>query len=236
VLTGDILSNPQNYAQFENENIRKNGEHVWINWTNRAITDENGEIIEILAIGNDITERKKAENELKAGHDILEAVILNIGVGIVVSDPVGNIISMNPAALNIHEFKSEHDRYLRLEQFTTEYDLEYPDGNKVPFERWPLTLALKGEFVKDFKVKLNRYRSNTSRNISYNSIPVYDRDGNLHLIVMTLTDFTDIQESEQKAVTRATEIEAILSCIADGVLVYDKQGRIRRSNSTAEKL
>lgn len=39
-----------------------------------------------------------------------------------------------------------------------------------------------------------------------------------------------------KSVSVATEIEAILSCIADGVLVYDKEGRIVRSNLAADAI
>ena len=52
---------PERYLSNENENCRKNGEIVWISWTNRPIRDENGQIKEILCIGNDITERVKAQ-------------------------------------------------------------------------------------------------------------------------------------------------------------------------------
>jgi len=59
----EVLRNPDKYANNENENIRKNGERAWIVWTNRGIVDETGQLIEILCIGNDITDRKRAEVE-----------------------------------------------------------------------------------------------------------------------------------------------------------------------------
>jgi len=61
----DIGLHPERYASNENENMRRNGDRVWIAWTNKAIRDEDGNIVEILCVGNDITERKEVELELK---------------------------------------------------------------------------------------------------------------------------------------------------------------------------
>ncbi len=64
-LVNNIFANPEVYALNENENIRKNGDKVWISWTNRPITDVKGEVTEILSVGNDFTDRKNAEDLLK---------------------------------------------------------------------------------------------------------------------------------------------------------------------------
>jgi signal transduction histidine kinase len=50
--------------------MRRNGERVWIAWTNRIAQDTQGRVAEILSIGTDITELKQAEEtirELNAG-------------------------------------------------------------------------------------------------------------------------------------------------------------------------
>jgi PAS domain S-box-containing protein len=60
----DIGRNPEQYKTNENENMRRNGERVWVAWTNRAIHDRGGNITEILCVGNDITERRQAEKKL----------------------------------------------------------------------------------------------------------------------------------------------------------------------------
>ena len=65
LLMKDIQKDPDKYKNSENENIRKNGERVWVSWTNKAIVDEKGDIIEILSIGNDITLKKKLEAQLQ---------------------------------------------------------------------------------------------------------------------------------------------------------------------------
>lgn len=70
-LIEDIIRNPEAHAFNENENIRKNGEKVWIAWTNKPIFDEAGQFTEILSVGNDITKRKNIEESLRKTMDEL---------------------------------------------------------------------------------------------------------------------------------------------------------------------
>ena len=60
----DIGLNPEKHASNENENMRKDGGRIWVSWTNKAIYDKDGNIIEILCVGNDLTERKLLERQL----------------------------------------------------------------------------------------------------------------------------------------------------------------------------
>lgn len=60
----DITMFPERYTTNENENLRKNGERVWISWTNRPIYDAEHRVKEILCIGNDVTERVHAQQLL----------------------------------------------------------------------------------------------------------------------------------------------------------------------------
>jgi PAS domain S-box-containing protein len=61
----NISLHPGRYMANENENIRRNGERVWVTWTNKAIYNNDGTLKEILCIGNDVSEQKKAEQEKK---------------------------------------------------------------------------------------------------------------------------------------------------------------------------
>ncbi|MDD4900191.1 MAG: PAS domain S-box protein [Candidatus Omnitrophica bacterium] len=61
---------PEKYINNENENMRKNAERVWISWTNKAIYGPDNEIAGILCIGNDVTERKKAQDKIKEAAEI----------------------------------------------------------------------------------------------------------------------------------------------------------------------
>lgn len=64
-LIDKIIDNPEAYYYVENENIRKNGERVWVSWTNKGIYNEEGEVAGILSIGINITELKKARESIE---------------------------------------------------------------------------------------------------------------------------------------------------------------------------
>lgn len=67
-----MLSDPEVYSSNEYENMRRNGERVWVAWTNKAIRDGNGRIAEILCIGNDISARRRIEEELERSNRELQ--------------------------------------------------------------------------------------------------------------------------------------------------------------------
>ena len=71
-LIGNLLTHPENYISSENENMRSTGERVWVAWTNRAIKDDRGRIVEFLCIGMDITEHKRSEEQVLQARNELE--------------------------------------------------------------------------------------------------------------------------------------------------------------------
>jgi len=94
-LIQDIVGSPQLYEINENENVRRDGSRAWIAWTNKVILDEDGQPLEILSIGNDITEHKKADESLKKKRELLQAIIDTIPVMITIYDPQLKTIQFN---------------------------------------------------------------------------------------------------------------------------------------------
>ncbi|MBI3832516.1 MAG: PAS domain S-box protein [Planctomycetes bacterium] len=64
-LMEEICAAPESFEQNINENIKRNGERVWIAWTNRIVRDAHGQVAEILSIGTDITGRRRLEEQLR---------------------------------------------------------------------------------------------------------------------------------------------------------------------------
>ncbi len=63
-LVDDVMKRPEYYAQNEYEFVKKNGERVWIVWTNQPFFDEQGQLQRILRVGIDRTEQKRSEQML----------------------------------------------------------------------------------------------------------------------------------------------------------------------------
>ncbi|MDD4136358.1 MAG: PAS domain S-box protein [Methanoregula sp.] len=65
MMANDIGFNAEGYAVNISENVRRNGDRVWIAWINKAIRDDQGRIVEILCIGHDITDRRRGAGEVR---------------------------------------------------------------------------------------------------------------------------------------------------------------------------
>jgi signal transduction histidine kinase len=65
----EICTDPKRFERSINENMCRNGERVWIDWTNKAVLDSQGQIKEILSIGSDITDRRQAEEQIRRLND-----------------------------------------------------------------------------------------------------------------------------------------------------------------------
>ncbi len=55
---------PDAFINNENENMRKNGERIWISWTNKPFYGADGSIENILCVGMDVTARREYEAQL----------------------------------------------------------------------------------------------------------------------------------------------------------------------------
>ena len=60
----DVTHNPEKYSNSENENICRNGQRVWVAWTNKGIYDKDKRLSHILCIGIDRTEQKRTADLL----------------------------------------------------------------------------------------------------------------------------------------------------------------------------
>ena len=74
----ELCQTPEYYQDAESENSRSTGENVWVKWSIKAILDDHGEINEILSIGFDISDRKRAEAALQEKEQYLRLILDNI--------------------------------------------------------------------------------------------------------------------------------------------------------------
>lgn len=71
-LMEQISSDPAAFELNINENMRRSGERVWIAWNNRIVYDGRDMVSEILSVGTDITELKKAQDAIRELNENLE--------------------------------------------------------------------------------------------------------------------------------------------------------------------
>lgn len=88
-LIQDICFNPEDYLANENENICRNGERVWLSWSNKPILNEAGKLEEILSVATDITQLKQIEEALRVSEIKFRSIVENANDIIYILSPSG---------------------------------------------------------------------------------------------------------------------------------------------------
>jgi PAS domain S-box-containing protein len=99
---------------LETERIRKDGQRIHVSLSISPLVDASGRVVGASKIARDVTDRKRAEEELRANEEraraLLEfnqAVINQMGEGLYVVDPTGRTTFVNPAAERLFGWKRD---------------------------------------------------------------------------------------------------------------------------------
>jgi PAS domain S-box-containing protein len=226
-----IGKNPEAYASNANENMRSNGERVWIFWTNRPVKNDNGEIVEVLCIGNDLTENrrsserlKKVVQDLRETRDYLENLIGHANAPIIVWDPSFQITRFNHAFERLTGHRAEDVMGGHL-------DILFPEISKATSMAY-IEKTLSGVSWDAVEIPILR-KDGEVRTVLWNSATIYDEDGKM--VVATIAqgqDITERKEAESQVIFQAS----LLDQVRNAVIATDLDGKIVYWNHFAEVL
>ncbi len=190
---------------FENPVLTKDGEERLIAWHNTFLKDDTGKIAGILSSGEDITERRKTEKALTESEERYRTLQENIPLGIFRATPSGEIISANPALVEMFGFDS-------AEQILTCPAL---DLYLIPAKRREMLelLDLKG-VITGFEAKFKRLNGSTfwgSNNITV----VRDEKGEI-LYFDGILENIDQRKRLEEELQKAEKLES-LGLLAGGI-------------------
>ncbi|MCU7845967.1 MAG: PAS domain S-box protein [Candidatus Thiodiazotropha sp. (ex Monitilora ramsayi)] len=118
VIAGQIKS----AEYFENEILDSSGNRHLIAWHNAYFHDEDGNVVGTLSAGEDITVRRKAENEIVASRDRLSAIFNATQDAVWLVDKDANLIDVNPAACEALGYEREELIKKRVHDIDTKFD------------------------------------------------------------------------------------------------------------------
>jgi PAS domain S-box-containing protein len=122
-LMEEICAAPETFEQNVNENMRRNGERVWIAWTNRLVRDDHGRVVELLSVGSDITERRRAEQKIRDMEDQVRQAQKMEAIGLLaggVAHDFNNILAaiLGNAQLALADTADDHPARESLEEIS----------------------------------------------------------------------------------------------------------------------
>jgi two-component system, cell cycle sensor histidine kinase and response regulator CckA len=213
-MVEDIRLNPDQYTNNLNENIRRNGERVWIAWTNRPKGDEHGRVKEILSIGNDVTARKQAEETIREKETTLRSLIDATRETLLLVDSKGTILIANETvAQRLGKTVAELAG-------TSMYDHLPPD-----------TAAIRKE-ASEKVVRTGRpvhfQDERAGRVYDNHEYPVFGEDGRVRKVAIFANDITERKEAEEIL----QEYEKAIEGSQDMIATIDRDYRYRLANST----
>ncbi|MBI9034547.1 MAG: PAS domain S-box protein [Bacteroidales bacterium] len=172
----------------EFENKTKNGKLIWESATISPLRNDQGEITHYIAIKEDITERKKAEEILRRSEDQIRLLLNSTAEAIYGLDLQGNCTFVNASCLRILGYKRKED--LIGENMHQQIHHKYKDGTVFPAEKCRMYQAFrigKGTHVDD---EVLWKADGTSFPAEYWSYP-QERDGQIVGAVVTFIDITE---------------------------------------------
>jgi PAS domain S-box-containing protein len=109
------LKNPEQIESNIHENLRRDGTRVWIAWRNQAIRDAQGNLVEVLAVGNDITERKKESEAIRHSEETLRNTMGSALQPVLITElRTGRLLETNEQFEAIFGYTAEETRELTL--------------------------------------------------------------------------------------------------------------------------
>jgi len=213
----NISADTEKFRYNENENIKKDGSRVWMKWTNRAISDENGNQAGVLSVGIDITGKKAAENALIESHEKYLALFELGGEAIfLVDNTTGSILEANAGATEIYGYNREEFLQLRNTDLSAEPEQteqvtsNTPAGNVVIPLRYHLR---KGGEV--FPVEIH------GRFFTWKGNDVH---------VAAIRDITVRKNTERALVESEERYRVLMEHAFDGVMIQDFSGTVLYAN------
>ena len=187
-----VMESGQPELAIEEPQLRADGTQTTILTSKVPLSNARGDVIGILGIYADITERKQAEAALREREEKLKLILASTGEGIFGMDGSGRCAFANRASVELLRYQDEKD--LLGQDMHTLIHHTRPDGTPHPREECPIYQA-RGEGTVVHLDDETLWRADgSSFPVDYRSHPMY-RDGE---VVGTVVSFTDITERKEK--------------------------------------
>lgn len=203
---------------YENEIITRDGKRRLIAWHNSLLFDDDNKIIGTFSSGEDITDRRRAERQLKKIFD-------NTQDAIFIHDLDGRILEVNEKMCRMYNITLEEARTSTIEDVTS------PNMQMaVAKEKWERVLAGSHELF-DWEAKRPHDGFTFHVEVSLQRIDYFDKD----VILANVRDITDRKRAEAALQAKAEELDRYFNSSLDLLCIASTNGTFIRLNPEWER-
>jgi len=189
---------------------------------------------------------RRARAEATARANELEAIFEAMADAVFFYDRQGHLLRTNAAArelLGLDQSPGYHS--LPPDERLVHFLPRDARGRPLPEQQWPIHRILSGEGLTGANAMDMMVRLPDGRELEFSvsGAPLRDTKGNITGGVVITRDVTERRRLERmaqgfarEAVARASQLEATIEAMADGVFIYDAEGRLLQANKAAREL
>jgi PAS domain S-box-containing protein len=233
--------------RLEKRFVNKQGQIVWGIVSAGVVRDAAGNSLYLVGQVEDITERKRLEQEREAARvqaerraEELDRVIEAMADGVAVFDQVGRHLRSNAAYQRLLGLDTTSSDYAELPLHERLALLEIRDeqGQPLASVETPLGRALAGESLAGERAMDLHVHTIDGREVDFrvSAAPIRTPTGQLVGAVSIYRDMTESKRLERALAEQAEHLERIVDQMTEAVAVYDAEGRLVRENEAARRM
>lgn len=184
----------------EHRVLRADGSVGWTEWVDRGFFDARGQLIELQSVGGDITERKAAEQALRASEERYRTVFEEAKDAVFESTPEGRLVDINAAGVELFGYSSREE-LLAIEDISRELYFHARDR-----ERVTARLVAQG-YLKNEELVLRR-RDGAQITVLESASVVRDEEGRVMAFRGMLHDISERLRLERR-LRQAERLESV---------------------------
>lgn len=238
------LTGQQNESAADYRIVCADGRTRWINYRGRITRTQTGVAIRILGTVHDITDRKRAEenlsrlaNELHAKVEELTTLIDILPGAVLMADPECRQITGNRAFYEMIGLPQGTNASLTAEHPELPVGTcVYRDGRKLPPDEFPMQATGRtGQRIMGFDHDLV-FPDGRVLTLLANTAPLLDEQGAVRGVLGFYMDISDRKRAEDEMREQKVRLRAILDTAADAIITIDVKGIIQTVNKATERM
>ena len=211
---------------IEHPIIMPDGTLRWQRWSDRAIFDSTGTLVEYQSVGRDITEQKQAEIALQESEERYRSLVETTETGYVILDNVGRVITANQEYIRLTGRSALMDIKGRpVTDWTAPHDLERNAREIKECFRKGKVRGLEIDYQKP---------DGTIQPIEINASVLQSDSGP---IILTLCrDITERRKVEESLKESESFNRGLVENLPEYIVVYGQDGKIIYVNNASERV
>ncbi|MBU2019984.1 MAG: PAS domain S-box protein [Bacteroidetes bacterium] len=210
--------------EIEAEIVQANGKSLWVE-SRGKVDFEDGKCVRLYGTFQDISKRKKVENDLRISEESFRGAFQNATIGMALLDPKGNWLKVNESLCKMVGYTSEELTNITFEAITHPEDVHLDNQ---------MLRELKESKFESYQVEKRYYHKNGHLVWLISSVSMVKKeDGSPEYFILQLTDITERKLAFDQVINANKRIQgiidastyvSIISTTLDGTIVEFNKG------------